>query len=417
MTAKSLQNIVRNSIGLTRRAVGGMVRAAGKRRYVLLGESTHGTEEYYALRLEVTRRLVREGRFNTVLFEMEWPLGFQLNRYIHGGLDGHERRTRMKGGTRARRARVKSSGRRRTRRTKRSRRREKDRALKKLMRRLFVKFPKWMALNPYIYELIRFMRRWNDTHSSPSKKVYFYGVDCQDVELAKRQLADCGDPKLNCPIIRQIIDNYEIMTSRGANYWNRRDTFWHTIIKSIRAQRRSKFVLWAHNSHIGNNQANVDIGNKINIGVLLDEAYRNSVYKIGFSTYEGAVRAATGWGEAGRVMRLKKAHPQSWEHLFKLAAEKLAARSKKAAKVTKATKATKAISGLIYTPPTNPASETQKLYFRYVGVVYSPTSEMTSHYQKTNLDREYDKVIFIPHTHALPTSLLSPITPIEFLDE
>ena len=59
--------------------------------------------------------------------------------------------------------------------------------------------------------------------------------------------------------------------------------------------------------------------------------------------------AATGWGEAGRVMRLKKAHPQSWEHLFKLAAEKLAARSKKA-KAKKAKKAKKAVNALIYTP-------------------------------------------------------------------
>lgn len=402
MTAKSLQNIVRNSIGLTGGAFGGVVRAAGKRRYVLLGESTHGTKEYYALRLEATRQMVRDGRFNTVLFEMEWPLGFQLNRYIHGQLDGRGRGTRMKGGAR-KGTRMKGGTRRRR---KRSRRRQKDRTLKKLMRRLFVKFPKWMALNPYIYELIRFMRRWNDTHSLASRKVYFYGVDCQDVELAKRQLADCGDPKLNCPIIQQIIDNYEIMNSGAANYWNTRDTFWHTIIKSIRAQRRSKFVLWAHNSHIGNNQANVGIGNKINIGVLLDEAYKNSVYKIGFSTYEGAVRAATGWGQAGRAMRLNKAHPQSWEHLFKLAAEKLS----KAAKAAKAKKATK---GLIYTPPTNPASDTKKLYFRYVGVVYSPASEMTSHYQKTNLDREYDTVIFMTRTHALPTSL-SPITPIEF---
>ena len=114
-------------------------------------------------------------------------------------------------------------------------------------------------------------------------------------------------------------------------------------------------------------------------------------------------------------MQLNIAHPQSWEHLFKLAAEKLAVRSKKA-KPKKAKKPKNAANALIYTPPTNPASETQELYFRYVGVVYSPASEMTSHYQKTNLDREYDKVIFIPHTHALPTSL-SPITPIEFLDE
>lgn len=54
------------------------------RRVVLLGESTHGTQEFYATRAEVTKRLIRERGFSVVMFEGDWP-AFQLaNEYVHG---------------------------------------------------------------------------------------------------------------------------------------------------------------------------------------------------------------------------------------------------------------------------------------------------------------------------------------------
>ena len=53
------------------------------RRVVLLGESTHGTEEFYRTREAVTKRLVEERGFSAVLFEADWPAMQAANEYIH----------------------------------------------------------------------------------------------------------------------------------------------------------------------------------------------------------------------------------------------------------------------------------------------------------------------------------------------
>ena len=42
-------------------------------RVVLLGECTHGTEEFYSIRAAVTKRLVEERGFSAVVFEADWP--------------------------------------------------------------------------------------------------------------------------------------------------------------------------------------------------------------------------------------------------------------------------------------------------------------------------------------------------------
>ncbi len=53
------------------------------RRVVLLGESTHGTEEFYRTREAVTKRLVEERGFGAVMFEADWPAMQAANEYIH----------------------------------------------------------------------------------------------------------------------------------------------------------------------------------------------------------------------------------------------------------------------------------------------------------------------------------------------
>ena len=53
------------------------------RQIVLLGESTHGTEEYYRIRADVTKRLIEERGFRAVVFEADWPLMERVNQYTH----------------------------------------------------------------------------------------------------------------------------------------------------------------------------------------------------------------------------------------------------------------------------------------------------------------------------------------------
>ena len=49
-------------------------------------------------------------------------------------------------------------------------------------------------------------------------------------------------------------------------------------------------------------------------------------------------------------------------------------------------------------------SFTDEKSFRYVGVVYDTDNEYESHYQKTNINREYDCIIYIDQTNYLPLS-------------
>ena len=39
---------------------------------LLLGESTHGTEEFYKYRSDITKQLVSFDDFNIILFETDW---------------------------------------------------------------------------------------------------------------------------------------------------------------------------------------------------------------------------------------------------------------------------------------------------------------------------------------------------------
>ena len=211
------------------REINKIIEKAAKHNYVLLGESTHGTKEYFEKRLSITKKLVSQYKFNIILFETEWSLGYQINQYIHGKLN-------MKP--------------------------------ELLLLKLSAHYPKWMLNNKYILELIIFLKKWNDNHKEHNKKVYFYGIDCQNLEIAKKNV--CHENHINCEIVKSIIKNYHKM-NKSENYWDMRDKFWFYIMETIKNHHHSKFVLWAHNSHIGNISANKNNQNSVNIGYLLEK--------------------------------------------------------------------------------------------------------------------------------------------------
>ena len=61
-----------------------LVEAARGRSFVLLGEATHGTREFYRMRADIPRRLIEEGGFDTVAVEADWPDAYRLHRYVSG---------------------------------------------------------------------------------------------------------------------------------------------------------------------------------------------------------------------------------------------------------------------------------------------------------------------------------------------
>jgi erythromycin esterase-like protein len=56
----------------------------GDARYVLLGEASHGTHEYYQWRARNSRRLIEEKDFRFIAVEGDWPDCFRVNWFIHG---------------------------------------------------------------------------------------------------------------------------------------------------------------------------------------------------------------------------------------------------------------------------------------------------------------------------------------------
>src|SRR5690606_12712117 len=59
-----------------------LLKAAQGKRFVLRGEATHGTAEFYRCRAEITRRLIEAGLCDAVAVEADWPDAYRLNRYV-----------------------------------------------------------------------------------------------------------------------------------------------------------------------------------------------------------------------------------------------------------------------------------------------------------------------------------------------
>lgn len=61
-----------------------LVALVGGRSFVLLGEATHGTHEFYRMRAEITRRLIEEHNFDAVALEADWPDTYEIHRHVLG---------------------------------------------------------------------------------------------------------------------------------------------------------------------------------------------------------------------------------------------------------------------------------------------------------------------------------------------
>src|SRR5262249_55775107 len=53
-------------------------------RFVLLGEATEGTHDFYRLRAEITKRLIVEQGFHAVAVEADWPDAHRVHRFVTG---------------------------------------------------------------------------------------------------------------------------------------------------------------------------------------------------------------------------------------------------------------------------------------------------------------------------------------------
>src|SRR6056297_1612188 len=116
-----------------------LLERIGDARYVLLGEASHGTHEYYTWRAALSRRLIEEKGFSFIAVEGDWPDCYRVNRYVKGYPD---------------------SG---------------DSAHDVLHD--FERWPTWMWANQEMVELAQWLRSYNDQQHSDSDKAGFFGLD------------------------------------------------------------------------------------------------------------------------------------------------------------------------------------------------------------------------------------------------
>src|SRR5689334_13363444 len=61
-----------------------LLNSIGDKRFVLIGEASHGTHEFYSVRAQITERLIEEKNFTAVIVEADCPDAYRVNRYVRG---------------------------------------------------------------------------------------------------------------------------------------------------------------------------------------------------------------------------------------------------------------------------------------------------------------------------------------------
>lgn len=392
----------------------------GDARFVLIGEASHGTHEFYQQRAEITKRLIQEKGFTAVAVEADWPDAYRVNRYVRGIGDDTTSADALAG---------------------------------------FDRFPAWMWRNTEVVNFIDWLREYNNALPQNATKAGFYGLDLYslhtsveavlsyldkiDPEAAKRAryryscfehfgedtqsygyaasfgltescqkkvinellelqhrageyaLADGQEAEdeyfyaeQNARLIKNAEEYYRSMFRGRVSSWNLRDrhmaeTLDHLVAHLDKQRSRTKVVLWAHNSHLGDARA-TDMGNagELNVGQLVRERYGRDAVLVGLTTYSGTVTAASNWGAPPERKRVRPGMSGSYEALFHetgLPRFLLTLRSDD-----------KAATAL-----------RKRRLERAIGVIYLPETERVSHYFHARLPDQFDAVLHFDETRAL----------------
>jgi erythromycin esterase-like protein len=392
----------------------------GEARYVLLGEATHGTHEFYRERARITRRLVEEKGFNAVVLEADWPQAYRVNTYVRGGGPDASAEQALAG---------------------------------------FTRFPKWMWRNADFRDFVEWLRTHNAS-AAPEARVGVYGMDLYSVsesadqvvaylkgvdreasaraekrygclgayrgrpeqygyEVATGQKGSCEKETLaqltemeqrlaawrgradrgrdgglfsayqNARVVRHGEAYFRLLYHQNFSTWNLRDKHMATTLQELSrhleeaAGRKAKVVVWAHNTHQGDARMTErgEVG-ELNVGHLMRQFHDGAAVLVGFTTYAGEVRAAHEWGGGSRTMRLRPALPESYSALFHEVGVP---------------------NFLLVMRGGGPHAEVlaRERLERAVGVVYRPDTERRSHYFRARLSKQFDAVIHWDVTNAL----------------
>lgn len=395
-----------------------LMERIGDSRVVLLGESSHGTAEFYEMRARITKELIEKKGFTIITAEADWPDATHIHHYIHG--------------------------------------REQD-AL--LQNKPFSRFPTWMWANQSMLEFTHWLHAYNTKienakTESPAQKVGFYGLDLYSLYSSIEAVLDylqqvdpkaadtardrygclmpwADDPALyghavvtkqhegcktevlknlqdlvnkrleysvasgeqffdaeqNAKLIVNAERYYRTLYCAENNSWNQRDQHMFEALQAVLEFRgsKSKAVVWAHNSHIGDARATqMGARGELNIGQLARQEYGDKAYNIGFGTDHGTVAAASDWGEPMEIKQVQPSHIDSYERIFH-----------------------KVSTDNFLLPLRYPLNEDVRKELlperleRAIGVIYRPETEMQSHYFYASLPSQFDEYIWFDKTRAV----------------
>jgi protein-L-isoaspartate(D-aspartate) O-methyltransferase len=390
-----------------------LLERIGNARLVLLGESTHGTSEFYRMRARITRDLIERGGFDFVAVEADWPDAARVDNYVLGDPP---------------RSTVKFTP--------------------------FARFPTWMWRNEEVHNFIEWLRARNLTKRERMNRVGFHGLDLYsmftsialvlayldevDPDAARAARARYGtltpwqkdpaaygravlagryassekavvamlrdmlagrleyalsdgerffDAAQNARVVADAERYYRAMYYGSAVSWNLRDRHMFDTLHSLLDfyGDGSRGIVWEHNSHVGNALATeMSARGEFNVGQLCRSGFGTSAYLVGFGTDHGSVAAASNWGEPMQRMQVRPSHARSYERLFhesELPACMLHLRHPNR----------QAIRDELIQPRLE----------RAIGVVYRPDTELASHYFQAVLPDQFDDFVWFDETRAL----------------
>ncbi len=390
-----------------------MLTRAGERKLVLMGEASHGTREYYAWRDSLSRRLIADHGFNFIAVEGDWASLYELNRYVKDMpgaassarevLEQLDRWPQWMWGN------------------------EQVVALAEWLRSHNDNLPMEEKAGFYgkdVYDewrskdaVLDFVRK-HDTDTYETAKDYLdcfapydgdswnyaqdvirTGEDCTSetsalVELIResRDRLDQADDYAyfyslqNALVIKHAEKFYrKSATRRDASAWNARVSYMDQTVNNLLEWygEDSQGIVWAHNTHIGDARfTEMQNRGQKNIGQLTRVDHGpESVFLIGFGTYEGTVKAGSEWDSPRQKMTIPEARHHSIERVFKdTGMEQLF---------------------IIF----DDEDRTHDLFMepignRAVGVVYNPRNDMHQ-FVMTIVPLRYDAFIFFRETEAL----------------
>jgi erythromycin esterase-like protein len=397
-----------------------LIHQIGDARFVLIGEASHGTHEFYRERAQITKRLIQEKGFSAVAVEADWPDAYRINRFVRNAISDAEAIDSLAG---------------------------------------FKRFPTWMWRNADVLDFIGWLRAHNDALPHTTNKVGFYGLDLYslhasieavlgylakvDPDAAKRALYrySCFDhfgediqaygyaasfdltescenevvsqlvelrrraadyasrdgrvaaddfffAEQNARLVKNAEEYYRSMFRRSVPSWNLRDRHMAETLESLVAHletqgQPAKVVVWEHNSHLGDARA-TEMGERgeLNVGQLVRERHGRGAVLIGLTTHTGTVTAASDWDAPAKRKHVRPALRDSYEALFhevSIPRFQISLRQRN---------------------PLVSALNEPRLE-RAIGVIYRPETERQSHYFYARLADQFDALLHFDQTRAV----------------